>query len=54
MKEDWELGLLSWKKKRLMGIFLVHINSSREGAKRIDRGSFQLCPVRAPETRDTN
>lgn len=49
-----EVGLLSWKKKRLVGIFLVYTNSSREAAKRIDRGSSQWCPVRAPETTDTN
>lgn len=46
-----ELGLLSWKKERLVGIFLVHTNISRESAKRIDRGSFQLCALRAPETK---
>lgn len=46
-----ELGLLSWKKKRVVGIFLVYTNSSREGAKRRDRVSFQSCPVRAPETK---
>lgn len=46
MRRDWELGLLSLKKRRLgRGISSVHINTFRDGVKRTGPCCFQWCPV---------
>ena len=43
--ETWDCAI--WR--RLRGISSVYINTSREGAKRTELGSFQWCPVTGPE-----
>jgi len=49
-----ELGLFSLEKRRLRGVFSMLINTCRKGAKRMDPGSFQWCPVTGPEAPGTH
>jgi len=49
-----ELGLFSLQKRRLERTLSTYINTSREGARRTEPGSFQWNPVPGPEAMGTN
>jgi len=49
-----ELGLFGLEKRRLRGDLLMSINTCREGAKKMEPGSPQQCPVTGPEATGTN
>lgn len=49
-----ELGWLSLEQSRLWGMESMPVNTSREGAKRMEPGSSQWCLVTGPETTGTN
>jgi len=48
-----ELGLFSLEKRRLKGILPMYINTQRQGAKRMELGSCQWCPVTGPAVMGT-
>jgi len=55
MRKDWESwDCFSLEKRRHRGILPMYINISREGAKRMEPGSFQWCPVTGPEAMGKN
>ena len=49
-----ELGPFSLEKRRLRGILAMHTNTQREGAKRMEPGSFQVCPETGLEEMGTH
>jgi len=49
-----QLGLFSLEQRRLREISSMCTNICREGAKKIQPGSFQWCPVTGKEVMGTN
>jgi len=49
-----ELELFSLEKRRLRGILSVYANTWRKGAKKMEPGSLQWCPVTEQEASDRN
>ena len=49
-----DLGLFSLEKRRLRETLSMYINTQREGAKKMEPGSFQWCLVTAQEAMGTN
>ena len=49
-----EQGLFILEKRRLEGIFSMHVNTYREGARKMEPSSYQWCSVTRLETRGTN
>jgi len=52
--ERWSVGLFSPEKRGLGGILSIDISTQREGANRMEPGSFQWCPVTGPEAMGPN